>query len=127
MPNRADLTHRSATFAYMDGEDYTPYHLDGDAIADEALFMTEQTESLQVIVLEEQQSASCCRLPWNWKLPSVNHWWKVTPPRHALSQAACYVPGALTDCGRLLAVGISLALAVHFPSLSAQCKTLPTA
>ncbi len=62
MLNFADLTRRNATFSYMDGEayvfmdseDYTPYHLDPEAIADEALFINEQTEGLQVIVLEEQ-------------------------------------------------------------------------
>lgn len=62
MLNLADLTRRNAAFSYMDGdayvfmdsEDYTPYHLDGDAIADEALFINEQTEGVQVIVLEEQ-------------------------------------------------------------------------
>jgi len=62
MLNFADLTRRNAAFSYMDGEayvfmdseDYTPYHLDEEAIADEALFINEQTEGLQVIVLEEQ-------------------------------------------------------------------------
>ena len=62
MLNFADLTRRNAAFSYMDGEayvfmdseDYTPYHLDKEAIADEALFINEQTEGLQVIVLEEQ-------------------------------------------------------------------------
>lgn len=62
MLNFADLTRRNAAFSYMDGdayvfmdsEDYTPYHLDKEAIADEVLFINEQTEGLQVIVLEEQ-------------------------------------------------------------------------
>ena len=62
MLNFADLTRRNAAFSYMDGdayvfmdsEDYTPYHLDKEAIADEVLFINEQTEGLQVIVLEDQ-------------------------------------------------------------------------
>ncbi|WP_111979903.1 elongation factor P-like protein EfpL [Algibacillus agarilyticus] len=60
MLNLADLTRRDATFSYIDGEeyvfmdneDYTPYHLNKDSIADEVLFINEETQGLQVILIE---------------------------------------------------------------------------
>ncbi|MGB1091948.1 MAG: elongation factor P-like protein YeiP [Oceanobacter sp.] len=60
MLNFADLTRRPATFSYMDGdawvfmdsEDYTPYHLDQSSIEDESLFINEDTQDLQVLVVD---------------------------------------------------------------------------
>lgn len=60
MLNLADLTRRDAMFSYIDGEeyvfmdneDYTPYHLNKDSIADEVLFINEETQGLQVILIE---------------------------------------------------------------------------
>ena len=37
----------------MDQENYTPYNLHKDAIAEEMLFINEETEGLQVIVVNE--------------------------------------------------------------------------
>lgn len=56
----ADLTRRNAMFSYIDGdeyvfmdnEDYTPYNLNKEAIADEALFINEETQGLQVVLIE---------------------------------------------------------------------------
>ncbi len=57
----ADLIRRPATFSYMDGdeyvfmdsEDYTPYNFNKDSIADELLFINEDTKDLQVIIVND--------------------------------------------------------------------------
>ncbi|MDK2777259.1 MAG: elongation factor P-like protein YeiP [Pseudomonadota bacterium] len=59
MLNFADLIKRPATFSYSDGdefvfmdnEDYTPYHMNKDAIADDMLFVSEQTEGVLVLLV----------------------------------------------------------------------------
>jgi elongation factor P len=61
MLNVADLTRRAAVFSYVDGdenvfldsEDYTPYNLNKESIADEMLFINEATEGVQVIVIDD--------------------------------------------------------------------------
>ncbi len=60
MLNFADLTRRPAMFSYIDGdeyvfmdnEDYTPYNLNQTSIADEILFINEDTQGLQVILVD---------------------------------------------------------------------------
>lgn len=55
-----DLSRHQVTFSYVDGdeyifmdnEDYTPYHLNKDAIADELLFITEDTQDLLVLSID---------------------------------------------------------------------------
>jgi elongation factor P len=57
----ADVSRRASVFSYVDGdeyvfmdsEDYTPYHLNKDSIADEILFINEDTVGLQVIVVSD--------------------------------------------------------------------------
>lgn len=61
MLNLADLIRRPVLFSYADGdeyvfmdqEDYTPYNLNKDAIADEILFINEETTGVQVIVVND--------------------------------------------------------------------------
>ncbi len=61
MLNLADLIRRPVMFSYADGdeyvfmdqEDYTPYSLNKDAIADEILFINEETTGVQVIVVND--------------------------------------------------------------------------
>ncbi|SET16718.1 elongation factor P [Marinobacter segnicrescens] len=61
MLNQADLVRRPATFSYSDGdefvfmdsEDYTQYSLNREAIADELLFITEDTQGVMVILLND--------------------------------------------------------------------------
>ncbi|WP_438464549.1 elongation factor P-like protein EfpL [Marinomonas sp. PE14-40] len=61
MINLADLVRRASVFSYSDGneyvfmdnEDYSSYSLDKDAIADELLFITEETAGLQVIMVND--------------------------------------------------------------------------
>ena len=61
MLNLADLVRRPATFSYSDGEeyvfmdseDYTQYSLNGEAIADELLFINEETQGLMVILVSD--------------------------------------------------------------------------
>lgn len=61
MLNLADLIRRPAMFSYIDGdeyvfmdqEDYTPYNLNKDSIADEILFINEETPGIQVLVVNE--------------------------------------------------------------------------
>lgn len=61
MLDMADLTRRPVTFSYTDGEehvfmdneDYTPYHLNKDAIADEMMFVNENTAGIQVLVVSD--------------------------------------------------------------------------
>jgi len=56
----ADLNRRAAMFSYVDGdeyvfmdnEDYTPYNLNKDSIADEVLFITEDTAGILVLVID---------------------------------------------------------------------------
>ncbi|WP_396587030.1 elongation factor P-like protein YeiP [Bermanella sp. R86510] len=61
MLNLADLVRRAATFSYedgdeyvfMDSEDFTMYNINKDAIADEALFISEDIQGLKVLVLND--------------------------------------------------------------------------
>jgi len=61
MLNFADLTRRQVMFSYMDGEefvfmdneDYTPYHLNKESISEEAPYITEETEGLLLIIVDE--------------------------------------------------------------------------
>lgn len=61
MLNLADLERRPATFSYSDGdeyvfmdsEDFTQYSLNRETIADELLFITEETEGVVVILVSE--------------------------------------------------------------------------
>ncbi|MGS2718429.1 elongation factor P-like protein EfpL [Eionea flava] len=57
----ADLTRRPVTFSYADGEeyvfmdseDYTPYSFNKETIEDELLFITADTQDLQVIIVND--------------------------------------------------------------------------
>mgnify|MGYP000403500340 CR=1 FL=1 len=61
MLNMADLIRKPATFSYIDGdeyvfmdsEDYTPYNLNKESIADEILFITEDTAGIQVVIVDD--------------------------------------------------------------------------
>jgi len=61
MLNLADLVRQSASFSYIDGddyvfmntEDYTPYNLNKDSIADEILFINEETEGIYVVIVDD--------------------------------------------------------------------------
>lgn len=61
MLNLADLIRRASTFSYADGdeyvfmdsEDFTMYSLNKEAIEDELLFITEDTQGLQVILVND--------------------------------------------------------------------------
>jgi elongation factor P len=61
MLNFADLSRRPAMFSYidadeyvfMDNEDYTPYNLNKESIAEEVLFINEETEGLAVIIVDD--------------------------------------------------------------------------
>ncbi len=56
----ADLVRRPATFSYADGdeyvfmdsEDYTQYSLNREVIADELLFITEETQGVMVLLVD---------------------------------------------------------------------------
>tara|TARA_R110001583_G_scaffold8007_2_gene39129 strand:- start:7719 stop:8285 length:567 start_codon:yes stop_codon:yes gene_type:complete len=56
----ADLIRRNVMFSYLDGdelvfmdnEDYTPYNLNKQSIADEVLFIDENTQGLQVVIVD---------------------------------------------------------------------------
>lgn len=57
----ADLVRRPVTFSYMDGddyvfldnEDYSPYHLNKDSIAEEAMLFNENTDGIQVLIVSD--------------------------------------------------------------------------
>ncbi len=59
--NFADLSRRPVMFSYVDGdeyvfmdnEDYTPYNLHRDSIADEVQFINEDTQGLLVIMVDD--------------------------------------------------------------------------
>ncbi|WP_372985642.1 elongation factor P-like protein YeiP [Marinobacter sp.] len=65
MLNQADLVRRPAAFSYADGdeyvfmdtEDFTQYMLNKEAIADELLFINEDTEGLMVILVSDSPVA----------------------------------------------------------------------
>lgn len=56
----ADLIRRKVMFSYIDGEeyvfmddeDYTPYNLNKESIADQVLFLDENTQGIQVILID---------------------------------------------------------------------------
>ena len=56
----ADLTRHQVMFSYVDGdeyvfmnnEDYTPYNLHKDSIAEEVLYINEETQGLQVLTID---------------------------------------------------------------------------
>ncbi|MBT1451184.1 elongation factor P-like protein YeiP [Glaciecola sp. XM2] len=62
MINLVDFSKKKATFSYVDGneyvfmdnEDYTPYSLDKETIAEELLYITEETTGLQVLIVEDR-------------------------------------------------------------------------
>ncbi|MDF2180239.1 elongation factor P-like protein YeiP [Aliiglaciecola sp. CAU 1673] len=57
----ADLVRRKATFSYVDGdqyvfmdkEDYSQYLINKEAIAEEALFINEETDGIQVLIVSD--------------------------------------------------------------------------
>lgn len=59
MLNLADLIRRNVMFSYLDGEelvfmdneDYTPFNLNKETIAEEALYIDEHTQGLQVVIV----------------------------------------------------------------------------
>jgi len=59
--NFADLIRKPVMFSYidvdeyvfMDTEDYTPYNLNKESIADEVLFINEATNGIQVIIVDD--------------------------------------------------------------------------
>ncbi|MFT5579065.1 MAG: elongation factor P [Paraglaciecola psychrophila] len=59
--NMADLVRKPVAFSYIDGddyvfmdtEDYTPYNLNKESIADEILFINESTEGILVIIVDD--------------------------------------------------------------------------
>lgn len=61
MLNLADLIRRPATLSYIDGdeyvfmdsEDYTAFNINKDSIADEILFINEETQGIQVILVDD--------------------------------------------------------------------------
>ncbi|WP_371195886.1 elongation factor P-like protein YeiP [Glaciecola sp. SC05] len=62
MINTADFSKKKVMFSYVDGqeyvfmdnEDYTPYSLDKETIADELMFITEETTGLQVLLVDDK-------------------------------------------------------------------------
>ncbi|WP_413702219.1 elongation factor P-like protein YeiP [Psychromonas sp. KJ10-10] len=65
MLTMADLIHRDVMYSYADGderifmdnEDYTPYNFNIEQIEEELLFITEETQGLQVLVIDGQAVA----------------------------------------------------------------------
>ncbi len=57
----ADLSRYPVVFSYIDGdeyvfmnsEDYTPYNLNKEAIAEELLFITEDTQGMQLVTVDD--------------------------------------------------------------------------
>ena len=61
MLNLADLTRRQSMYSYADGEElvfmdnenYTPYNLNKESIAEEVMFIDETTQGIQVILIDD--------------------------------------------------------------------------
>lgn len=65
MINLADFSRRQVSFSYIDGdeyvfmdnEDYTPYNFNKDSIEEELLFITEEVQGLQVLMVNDSPVA----------------------------------------------------------------------
>lgn len=65
MINLADFSRRQVSFSYVDGdeyvfmdnEDYTPFSFNKETIAEELMFITEETKGLQVLVVADSPVA----------------------------------------------------------------------
>ena len=96
--NMADLIRRAATFSYVDGEehvfmdteDYTPYHLHKDSIADQLLFITEATQGIDVVLIDDAPVA--VELPMNVELEIT----ETDPSIKGASASARTKPATLT-------------------------------
>jgi elongation factor P len=72
--NLADLNRRPAIFSYIDGDDYvfmdeenyTQYNINKEAIAEEVLFINEDTKGIQVVIVND--SPVSLELPKNTEL-----------------------------------------------------------
>ncbi|MGH1472266.1 MAG: elongation factor P-like protein EfpL [Cellvibrionaceae bacterium] len=77
MLSLADLTRRPVMFSYVDGdeyvfmdqEDYTPYNLNKESIAEEILFINEETTGIQVLLVSD--SAVALDMPTSVELEVV--------------------------------------------------------
>ena len=75
--NFADLNRRPAMFSYVDGddyvfmddEDYTQYNINKEAIAEEVLFINEDTKGIQVVIVNDAPVA--LELPTNIELEII--------------------------------------------------------
>jgi elongation factor P len=75
--NLADLNRRPAMFSYVDGddyvfmddEDYTQYNINKEAIAEEVLFINEDTKGIQVVMVNDSPVA--LELPKNIELEII--------------------------------------------------------
>jgi len=75
--NLADLNRRPAMFSYVDGndyvfmddEDYTQYNINKEVIAEEVLFINEDTKGIQVVIVNDSPVA--LELPKNIELEII--------------------------------------------------------
>jgi elongation factor P len=75
--NLADLNRRPVIFSYVDGddyvfmdeEDYTQYNINKEAIAEEVLFINEDTKGIQVVIVND--SPVTLELPKNIELEII--------------------------------------------------------
>jgi len=79
----ADLVRRNVMYSYIDGdeyvfmddEDYTPYNLNKESIADEVLFIDENTQGIQIVIVNGAPVAielpSCIELEITETDPSI--------------------------------------------------------
>jgi elongation factor P len=73
----SDLTRRQVMFSYLDGdelvfmdnEDYTPYNLNKEGIANEVQFIDEKTQGIQVVLIDD--TAVTIELPASVELEIV--------------------------------------------------------
>ena len=94
----ADLIRRPAMFSYVDGdeyifmdkEDYTPYHLNKESIENEALFINEDTDGIQVVIVSEVPVA--LDLPMSVELEVV----ETDPPIKGASATSRTKPATLS-------------------------------
>lgn len=94
----ADFSRRSVMFSYIDGEeyvfmdseDYTPYHFNKETIADEILFFNEDTQGLNVVIVNDAPVA--IELPSSVELVIV----ETDPSIKGASASARTKPATLT-------------------------------
>jgi len=124
----ADLIRRPAMFSYVDGdeyifmdkEDYTPYHLNKESIENEALFINEDTDGIQVVIVSEVPVA--LDLPMSVELEVV----ETDPSIKGASATSRTKPATLSTYRCLNTSALANGLRLILKSVSSKAEQIST-